>query len=360
MDFGLSEEQRLLQDTIRKLLAAAFPTARAREISKTESAHDGELWKQLAENGALGALIPERHGGSELSFLDAMLVAEEIGRAAGPGAYAATAVMAAVALRGAHDEVLQKQILPEIASGRTRIGVATAEAHGARDGARVRLDHARASGTALFALDAVGAERLLVYTSGELALLDSAAPGVEVIPLPSVDGTRRFAEVRLHSAELLALVGRTDRALAAGRIALAFDSLGASERALELALAYVAERKQFGRVIGSFQAVKHMLAEIAAALEPARSLAWYAAHAFEHEPLEAERVAALCKAHVSEVASEALRKATEVHGGIGFTEQYDLHLWFRRVALTRPLLGGPEFLREHADSLRLRGEHRPL
>jgi len=358
MDFGLSEEQRLLQDTIRKLLADAFPTTRAREVSKTARAHDASLWKQLAENGALGALIPEKHGGSELSFLDAMLIAEEIGRAAGPGAYTATAVMAAVALGDSPDEALHKELLPQIAAGTTRIGVALAEAHGARDGARVRIDHGRANGVALFALDAVEADRLLVYTSGELALLSVAAPGVEVIPLAAIDGTRRFAEVRLHSADVLALLGATERALAAGRLALAFDSLGASERALELALAYVAERKQFGRVIGSFQAVKHMLAEIAAALEPARSLAWYAAHAFEHEPHDAERMAALCKAHLSEVASEVLRKATEVHGGIGFTEQYDLHLWFRRVALSRPLLGGPDLLRDQAQ--RLRGAHRPL
>jgi alkylation response protein AidB-like acyl-CoA dehydrogenase len=357
MDFGLSEEQRLLQDTIRKLLADAFPTTRAREVSKTASAHDASLWKLLAENGALGALIPEKHGGSELSFLDAMLIAEEVGRAAGPGAYAATAVMAAVAIGGSGDETLQKEVLPQIAAGTTRIGVALSEAHGARDGARVRLDHGRADGVALFALDAVEADRLLVYTSGELALVSTATPAVEVVPLSAVDGTRRFAEVRLHAAEVT-LIGTPNRVLAAGRLALAFDSLGASERALELALAYAAERKQFGRVIGSFQAVKHMLAEIAAALEPARSLAWYAAHAFEHEPHDAERMAALCKAHLSEVASEVLRKATEVHGGIGFTEQYDLHLWFRRVALSRPLLGGPDLLRDQAQ--RLRGAHRPL
>jgi alkylation response protein AidB-like acyl-CoA dehydrogenase len=358
MDFGLSDEQRLLQDTIRRLLADSFPTTRAREVSKTPSAHDASLWKLLAENGALGALIPERHGGSELSFLDAMLVAEEVGRAAGPGAYAATAVMAAVALQASPDETLHKEILPQIASGSTRIGVALAEAHGARDGARVRLERGRAEGTALFALDAVEADRLLVYTSGELALIPVASHGVEIVPLIAVDGTRRFAEVRLHDAEVQAQIKGTERVLAAGRLALAFDSLGASERALELALAYAAERKQFGRVIGSFQAVKHMLSEIAAALEPARSLAWYAAHAFEHEPHEAERMAALCKAHLSEVATEILRKATEVHGGIGFTEQYDLHLWFRRVALSRPLLGGPELLRDQAT--RLRGEHGPL
>ena len=352
MDFGLSEEQRLLQDTIRRLLTDAYPTTRAREISATASAHDGALWKLLAENGALGALVAEQHGGSALSFLDAMLIAEEVGRAAGPGAYAASAVVAAVALQGASDAPLGKEILPELAAGRTRIGVALAEAHGARDGAGVQLERGVASGTALFALDAVEADRLLVHTASGLALFAADTPGVEVVPLVAVDRTRRIAEIRLRSAEPVGLLPATERALAAGRLALAFDSLGAAERALELALAYAAERKQFGRVIGSFQAVKHMLAEIAAALEPARSLCWYAAHAFDHEPAQAERLAALCKAHLSETASEVLRKATEVHGGIGFTEQYDLHLWFRRVALSRPLLGGPEDLRERAEQLR--------
>src|SRR5262249_41912385 len=146
MDFGLSEEQRLLQDTIRKLLGAEFPTTRARAGSQTPSAHDAELWKSLAEAGALGALVPEPHGGAGLSFLDAMLVAEEIGRAAGPGAYAATAVMGAVAVAAAGNAALAKEVLPEIAAGTTRIGVGLAEVTGARDGAGVRLDHGRLEG----------------------------------------------------------------------------------------------------------------------------------------------------------------------------------------------------------------------
>jgi alkylation response protein AidB-like acyl-CoA dehydrogenase len=184
------------------------------------------------------------------------------------------------------------------------------------------------------------ADRLLVHARGGSPR--AATRGVRS-PLDQVDRTRRIAE--LGSNGRAARCSRTP-SLAAGRLALAFDSLGAASRALELALGYAKERKQFGRVIGSFQAVKHLLSEIAAALEPLRSLLWYCAHAFDAEPGEAERLGALAKAHASEVATEALRKATEVHGGIGFTEQYDLHLWFRRVALSRPLLGGPELLRE--------------
>ena len=354
MDFGLSEEQRLLQDTLRRLLDRSYPPARAREISDTPDAHDARLHTELVELGVFGTLVPETHGGNGLSFLDAMLLAEELGRAAGPGAFLASGVMAVTALRESGDEALAKETLPEIAAGRTRIGVGLAETYAARDGAGVRLEQGRLAGTALFALDAVGADRLLVHCAGGLALVSARAPGVEVIALDSVDRTRRIAELRLRDVEPAALLqGRgSARALAAGRLALAFDLLGCCSRALELALAYAGERKQFGRVIGSFQAVKHMLAEIAAALEPARSLAWYAAHAFEHVPADALRMAALAKAHLSEAATEILRKATEVHGGIGFTEQYDLHLWFRRVALSRQLLGGPELLREETSRLR--------
>ncbi|MBM4336948.1 MAG: acyl-CoA dehydrogenase [Deltaproteobacteria bacterium] len=352
MDFGLSDEQKLLQETVRRLLEQAYPTTRAREISLSKSGHDANLHTQLAELGVLGTLVPETHGGNGLSFLDAMLVSEELGRAAAPGAFLSTGVLAALALRDCGNAPLAKEVLPEIAAGRTRFGVGLAESYAARDGAGVRLERGRLEGTALFALDAVDADRLLVHCAGGLALVSAESGGVEIVPLDSVDRTRRICELRLRSAEPTALIEGTPRVLAAGRLALAFDQIGGCTRALELALGYAMERKQFGRVIGSFQAVKHMLSEMAAALEPARSLAWYAAHAFDHEPADAQRLAALAKAHVSEVASEVLRKATEVHGGIGFTEQYDLHLWFRRGALSRQLLGGPELLREEAARLR--------
>ena len=348
MDFGLSEEQRLLQDTLRRLLEEAYPTTRARQISDTETGHDADLHARLAELGVLGTLVAEAHGGNGLSFLDAMLVCEELGRAAAPAAFVATGVLAALALRECDQPPLRKEVLPEIATGRTRIGVGLAESYAARDGAGIRLERGQLEGTALFALDAIGADRLLVHCAGGLALVSAVSSGVQIIPLDSIDRTRRIAELRLREVQPIALLEGTPRVLAAARLAIAFDLLGCCTRALELSLAYAMERRQFGRVIGSFQAVKHMLAEIAAALEPARSLAWYAAHAFDHDPADASRLAALAKAHVSEVATEVLRKATEVHGGIGFTEQYDLHLWFRRVALSRQLFGGPELLRDEA------------
>jgi alkylation response protein AidB-like acyl-CoA dehydrogenase len=139
--------------------------------------------------------------------------------------------------------------------------------------------------------------------------------------------------------------------LDAGRVALAADLLGASERALEKAVRYAGQRVQFGRVIGSFQAVKHLCAEMAAELEPARSLVWYAAYAFDHRPDEASLVAAHAKAHLAEIGTAIVRTATEVYGGYGFTDEGELHLWFKRVGLDRQLLGAPDALRGEAAAL---------
>jgi alkylation response protein AidB-like acyl-CoA dehydrogenase len=138
------------------------------------------------------------------------------------------------------------------------------------------------------------------------------------------------------------------RMLDCGRIALAADLLGASDRALALAVDYAKQRKQFGRVIGSFQAVKHLCAEMVAEIEPARALLWYAAHAFDAAPEESPLHALLAKSHLADVGTRVVRTATEVHGGIGFTDECDLHLWFKRVAVDRQLLGGPERLRAQA------------
>ena len=174
----------------------------------------------------------------------------------------------------------------------------------------------------------------------------------------TVDRTRRVGELCFEAVSPDDWIGGEGgaaegivRMLDAGRIALAADLLGASERCLEKAVEYAKQREQFGRLIGSFQAVKHMCAEMAAELEPARSLVWYAAHAFTELPEEASLMAAHAKAHLAEIGTQIARTSTEVHGGIGFTDEHDLHFWFKRVGLDRQLLGGPTVLREHAARL---------
>ncbi len=228
-----------------------------------------------------------------------------------------------------------------------------AEAFGlSRDGAAVVAQDGRLSGVSLFALDVGAADILIVADrAGELHLVESGAPGLELIALETIDRTRRLGEVRFDQTPAQPLgcrPGTLDRMRLAAWVILAADMLGASATMLEKAVAYAKERQQFGRLIGSFQAVKHLLAEMAAELEPCRALVWYAAHAFDALPAEAALAAAHAKAHLSEVSRFVARTATEVHGGIGFTDGLGLHYWFKRVGLDRQLFGGPEFVRREA------------
>jgi alkylation response protein AidB-like acyl-CoA dehydrogenase len=212
-------------------------------------------------------------------------------------------------------------------------------------------------------LDARDADCFLVaVTAGDggdrLALVPAEAPGLALEALHSIDRTRSFGALRFEGVEPADWLGEPgeagpaiSRMLDAGRVMLAADALGACDRAIAMAVAYAKERVQFARPIGSFQAVKHLCAEMFAELEPARSLVWYAAHAFSEVPDEAALVAAHAKAHLAEIGPWIVRTATEVYGGIGFTDEGNLHFWFKRVGVDRQLLGSPEALREHAARL---------
>ncbi len=359
MDFGLSEEQRLLEEMIRRYLDSEAPITRVREIAETPTGHDGALWEALAELGVAGILVPEEHGGSGLTLLDAAVAGESLAWGAAPVPFLGTGVMAPVALTVAGSPQQQAEWLPRIASGEICVGVAATELSSVHEDAGVRLEGGRLQGKALFVIDAAAAGVFLVPQGGSsLALVGGDAEGLSLEFLATIDRTRRVGELCFDGVapgdwiggEGAAAEGIT-RMVDAGRVAVAADLLGAAERCLQEAVEYAGQREQFGRLIGSFQAVKHMCAEMAAELEPARSLLWYAAHAWTELPGEASLMAAHAKAHLAEIATEIARTATEVHGGIGFTDDCDLHLWFKRVGLNRQLLGGPTLLREHAARL---------
>ena len=359
MDFGLSDEQRLLQDTFRNYLADHVPITRVRKIATGDGTDVRALWSSLAELGAAGILIPEEHGGSGLGHLDAALVAEELGRAVTPAPFVASAVLAPVALREAGTPEQQKEWLPKLATGDVLVAAALTECYSRREGAEVRLEGGKLVGKALMVLGLPGADLALIAAGADdLALVATDAPGVEVEALSTIDRTRRLAELRLESVEPAALLGgpggaarALDRVLDAGHAVLAADTLGACQSMLDQAVEYAKQRSQFGRVIASFQAVKHMCAEMAAELEPARSLVWYAAHAIETVPEDAAVAVAHAKAHMAEVGENLADLATQVHGGIGFTDDQNLHFWFKRIGLNRQLLGGPGVLRERAAQL---------
>ena len=197
---------------------------------------------------------------------------------------------------------------------------------------------------------------MLANKSGELFLIDSSSKGITVTELVTVDKTRTSIELTLDKVDATLLPGSSDlsvieKVLDAGRLMLSADTVGASQVMLDKAVAYSLERKQFGRLIGSFQAVKHMCAEMAAELEPCHSMIWHAAHSQDSSTEDARLMACQTKAHVSEVGKQISKTSTEVHGGMGFTDELGLHYWFKRIGLNRQLLGSPELIREEAGKL---------
>jgi alkylation response protein AidB-like acyl-CoA dehydrogenase len=301
-------------------------------------------------------MIPEQFGGIGCSLLDTALVAETLGACIAPVPFVAAAVMAPLALTLAGSEQQQSRWLGQLAEGNLIAGVAIGEMTSSREDAGVESDRSKLSGKALFALDFESDLYVVADQNQRLFIVESNAAGLQRRLLTTIDGTRRVGELVFQdvAAEQLPISNDPEicaRLVDAGRIILAADTMGAAQTMLNKAVDYAKTRVQFGRAIGSFQAVKHMCAEMAAELEPCRAMVWYAAHAFDALPDESRLVACHTKAHLSEVGTFIARTATEVHGGIGFTDELGLHLWFKRIGANRQLLGGPNLLREEAAQL---------
>jgi alkylation response protein AidB-like acyl-CoA dehydrogenase len=365
MDFGLSDEQEALQRAARDFLARECPPALVRETAKTPDGVPRGLYAKMAELGWTGLLVPEAEGGLGLGTLDLALVLEELGRAAAPGPFLASQLVTAALLR-AGSAAQRRRWLPRLVSGESLAALAYLEesdrhdADGIALAARRTRDGWRLDGTKLFVLGVPGADLLLVAARAgrrgvSLFLVEASARGVRIRPEETIDLTRRVGEVRLRDVALEreALLGREGegwplvaRLLDLGAIGIAADSLGGAARALEMAVEYSKVRQQFGRPIGSFQALKHMAAEMVSEVEPSRSLVWYAAYAFDHRPREAPRAAAIAKARLGDVYSRTVNRAVQMHGGIGFTWEHDLHLWFKRARWNEVAFGDPTWQRD--------------
>lgn len=355
MEFMLSEEQRLLQDSVSGFLESNCPLERVRQAADAEETIADDIWHGMSELGIHGIVVPENHGGVGLGFLEAALVAEALGGAVAPVPFAATSVMVPVALLAGGSAAQCDEWLPKIASGETTVAVGVTEQFARREHAGITATNSRLSGKAMFVLEGMEADAyLLADTSGALHLVAGDAKGLERTKLKTIDRTRSVVEVSLDATPADVLPdSRSDRepllaTIDIGRLMLAADTLGAAQVMLDKSIAYAMERRQFNRPIGSFQAVKHMCSEMAAELEPCRSLVWYAAHSVRAIPEEARLMICHAKAHLAEVGQFVARTATEVHGGMGFTDLLGLHYWFKRIGFNRQMLGAPELVREEA------------
>lgn len=348
MDIEFSEDQTLLADSTRRFLADHAPLSYAREHYSAPSVVD-DTWRGLADLGLTGMLAPEPVGGAGLGLVELALPLGEMGRTVYPGPFAASAVAATSLLADLAPNDVSAEWLPRLANGSA---VATVGFTSAR-GAPVSVD---AAGTLHGGLthvpDGMAAELILTVTAdaATVVALNATGPGVSVRPLETVDGSRKFATVAFDGARGTVLSGDSAGARDAADairaandrfgVACVLDGIGAAECCLELALEYAKDREQFGKPIGSFQAVQHLCADMLRAIELGRAVGYYAAWACDAaDPAERHRAATMARAFAADSFYRVAANAIQVFGGIGFTWEHDIHLYYKRL-LTLQLLGG--------------------
>lgn len=350
MDFGLTAEQQVLQETVRGWVANECPAPRLREIFDAGVGDDPELWRGISEMGLAGLIVPEQFGGAEMEVLDLALVMEVLGAGAVPSPLFGHSLACLALVRGGC-ETQKQEWLPRLASGELVGTYAVAEAGSRWEPADWNVEEraGAVSGVKLFVPHAERADLIVVGCSrGRLALVESGAEGVRSEDSDGIDRTRPIGKLVFDRvpAQLLDAGRDVSHQLRdAALVLLAADSFGAAWRLVQMSCEYAKTREQFGLPIAQFQSVKHQLARLATDIEPTRALYWFAAYAFDHLPEEAEHATALAKAHITDRAMETARQAVELHGGIGFTWECNVQIWFKRAMFNRAAFGTPEFLR---------------
>jgi alkylation response protein AidB-like acyl-CoA dehydrogenase len=362
VDFALDDDQLTLQEVLREFFHARVPDGAVRAQLEDPTAFDRQLWKRMAAELELqGLAVPEQYGGAGYSFFELGLALEQMGRALVVSPFLASSVMATHLLLAHDDEDARGRLLPSVADGTSILTVALAEDSGSwraddvtttaiADGDSWRIDGHKA-----FVLDGAVADTLLVIarTSDGVGVfeVDGSAPGVQREPLATMDQSRKLARLTFDSspARLLGTLGAAEHAISEmidlTCIALAADSLGGTERVLDMAVDYAKTREQFGRTIGSFQAIKHKCASMLVDLESSRSAVYYALWAASTGQPDRPVVAALVKAHCVDVYLAAAGENIQIHGGIGFTWEHSAHLFLKRAKSSQVLLGGSDYYR---------------
>jgi len=359
MDFAITDEQRMLRDSVRSFLEARVPLPRVRELMETEDGFDREVWAEMAAMGWQAMAIPEEYGGAGFTFRELGILMEEMGRALTPGPFLSSVVLGAGALLIAGTPEQKATYLPGIASGERIAALAAVEPSGDWDpdaiaAAAIPGDAGfTISGEKSFVVDGHVADTLLVSARDSaggvgIYVVDAGASGLETSPLETLDMTRKQATVRLDGVVVDTAARLTGDGAATiesvyemAVVALAYEQVGGAQRCLEMSVDYAKERHQFGRPIGSFQAVKHMCADMLVAVEAAKSVAYYAGWAVTDDPAEAAIAAPLAKSSCSDAYFEIAGDTIQVHGGIGFTWEHDAHLFFKRAKSDELLFGDP-------------------
>jgi alkylation response protein AidB-like acyl-CoA dehydrogenase len=356
MNFGFSEEQELLRATARKFLENECTSGFVRQRMEEPAGVTPEFWTKLAEQGWLGLVYPEEHGGSGLGFVDLTVLMEEMGRVVMPGPFFSTVVLGGLTILEAGSAEQKKAWLPKIASGQAKAALAWTEPSGRWDAAGISATAKPMgsdwvlSGTKLFVLDAHLADVLVVVARTSegrqpeqgvsLFLVPRGTAGLETKLLPTMDQTRKLCEVTLRDVRVpgAGLLGPKDggwaplsRVIDRATVALCAEMCGGAQKVLDMTVDYAKIRVAFGRPIGSYQGVKHRAADMLVEVENAKSLTYYAAWAVDENVPEASLAASMAKAYCSDAFRRVAGAGIQLHGGIGFTWEHDLHLYFKRA-----------------------------
>ena len=376
MDFGFTDEQEALRKSAREFLTERSTTQLVRTLMDHKTGFDDGLWKEMSELGWMGIAIPEADGGLGLGMIELGILAEETGRALLPSPFYSSVGLAAPVIAAAAEGTVRKELLGGIASGEARATVALAEAEGRWDAAGVKTKAVREgdvftiTGTKVFVPDAHLAQEVVVVARTarakdpregiSLFAVPTSDAKVKIKTLDTIDRTRRLSRVRLSGATVGGdrLLGREgegwpllERALDRAATTLSAEATGLASKVLELSRDYAKERTQFDKPIGSFQAISHKIADMLLLTENARSNTYYAAWALEEGAPDAPLAAATAKVAGSEAARVVAQDGIQVHGGIGFTWEHDMHLYYRRAKWCELFLGDASVWRERIASL---------
>ncbi|MCC6917557.1 MAG: acyl-CoA/acyl-ACP dehydrogenase [Alphaproteobacteria bacterium] len=354
MNFDFSDEQKSLKEELRKYLAKACPSAEVRKSLEGEQPYSKAVWKGLADMGVLGAGLPEEFGGAGGGYLEVCIVAEELGRALAPVPFSSSILLAAEFLMQAGSEEQKAKYLPKLASGELIGTFAHVEANGPVTPGKINVTGgATLSGTKIPVPDGMIADIAIVSArdggAGErgisLFIVDLNGKGVTREPVTTIDPTRPQAKIIFNGAAAEKLGGQGDgwalieTVFDRAAVLTAFEQIGGADKALEMARDYALDRMAFGRPIGSFQAIKHMLADMYVSATLARSNAYYAAWALSTGSSELAETAAAARVSATKAFQHCAKNNTQVHGGMGFTWAFDCHLFYKRANILAVNLG---------------------
>ena len=350
MELELSDEQRALREAARAFLEREAPVSYARAMMDDARGWRDDVWRKMAGLGWMGLPFPEDAGGVGMGFSALAILLAEMGRVVLPGPYFSSVVLAGHAVLEAGTEEQRKELLPAIASGETTWAAALSDT-----GVEARTDGDAfvLNGEARYVFDGATADRMVVEAGGELFVPDGA--GLTATPVELMDSTRKVAHVRFDGARAERLGdgdrGALERVLDRAYVGLAAEMLGGAERVVELSVEYAKQRVQFDRPIGSFQAVKHRAADMLLDVESLRNAVSFAAWAIERDHPDASIAASMAKAFASDAYRRVASSGIQVHGGIGFTWEHDMHLYFKRAKASEAAFGSADRHRERLAGL---------